>query len=135
MKAPKKFSLTDRAKSFPHAVRGLWTLFATQHNARVQAAAGFLVLFLGWKLEVGKVKFCLLVLCIGLVWTAEAFNTVFEVIINMLSPQYSAKARRAKDIAAGAVLAAALAAAAVGIWVLGPGLVQYGAWIIRNSKP
>jgi hypothetical protein len=58
------------------------------------------------------------------VWVAEAFNTVFEIVVDIASPQYSYAARRAKDIAAAAVLIASLGAVALGLVILGPPLLK-----------
>ncbi len=125
MKLAKKFSLKSRGQSFLYAFQGIWVLLSTQHNARIHAVIGILVLALGWHFQVGKVKFLLLVFAIALVWVAEAFNTVLEIMVNLLSPQISGKARRAKDVAAAAVLIASLAALWIGISVLGQPLLQY----------
>ena len=91
MQPAKKFDLIARLKSFPHAIQGIWVLLATQHNARIHAAAGVVVFFLGWKFHVGNIKFCLLIFAMALVWIAEAFNTVFEILVDMLSPQIAKK--------------------------------------------
>ena len=69
-------------------------------------------------------EFVLIIIVITLVWVAEAFNTVLEIIVNMVSPRYTTVAKRAKDIAAGAVLVAALGAFCVGIFLLGPPLLK-----------
>jgi diacylglycerol kinase (ATP) len=125
MKPAKKFSLQDRARSFLYAFDGMRVLIATQHNARIHLVLAAAALGLGWFLKIGRTEFCLLVFAVALVWIAEAFNTVFEILVNMLSPQIAGKARRAKDIAAAAVVIAAAAALWIGISVLAPPLIQY----------
>lgn len=59
-----------------------------------------------------------------LVITAELLNTAIEEISNYLWPHTDPRAAIVKDVAAGAVLVAALGAVAVGVWVLGPRLLK-----------
>ena len=66
----------------------------------------------------------LLVLAIGLVWTAEALNSAVEFAVDLASPDYHELAGKAKDVAAGAVLLAALTAIAVAACVFGPRINQ-----------
>ncbi len=124
MKLPKKFSLRDRGNSFRHAFYGLWVMAATQHNARIHFAAAAAVLAMAWFLNVGAVRTCVLLLSIAFVISAEALNTAIEVLATMVSPQYSEKAGRAKDVAAAAVLAAAIGSALTGLMILGPPLLE-----------
>jgi diacylglycerol kinase (ATP) len=58
------------------------------------------------------------------VWTAEALNTAFELLCDVASPEFHPLVEKAKDVAAGAVLIAAIGAAAVGLLVLGPPLLR-----------
>jgi len=57
---------------------------------------------------------------IALVWVAEAINTALELLADAVNPQPHPLVGQAKDVAAGAVLIAAVAAAGVGLIVLGP---------------
>jgi diacylglycerol kinase len=65
---------------------------------------GLLALYLGYILKISNIEWVLIVLAIGLVIVAEAFNTAIEVDIDLTSPDYHPYARDTKDIAAGAVL-------------------------------
>ncbi len=124
MKAPRKFSFAERARSFGHAFNGLKILVETQHNARIHLVMTPAVLGLAWFLNIGRTKTALLVLVMAFVWAAEALNTSLEILITMVSPQYSAKAGRAKDAAAAAVFVAALGAFTSGLLLLGPPLID-----------
>ncbi len=110
---------------FRHAFRGLKDILTTEHNAWVHAIFTVIVLALSIFLKIDFIEFVLIVIVVTLVWVAEAFNTVLEVLVNMAAPRYSKVAKRAKDIAAGAVLIAACGAAVVGCVILGPGLLAY----------
>lgn len=96
----------------------------TQDHARVHALATVAVALLAWWLRVPSTGAALLALAVGGVWTAEAFNTALEVLADRLHPERHPSVGAAKDLAAAAVLLAALAAAAVGLAVLGPPLVN-----------
>ncbi|QDT14374.1 Undecaprenol kinase [Alienimonas californiensis] len=97
-------------------------LVRTQPNARLHALAAVLVTFAGWALEVDAAGWRHLAAAIAAVWAAEAFNTAFELLCDVVHPDYHPMVRDAKDAAAGAVLAVSLGAAAVGVFTLGPPL-------------
>jgi len=98
-------------------------LFRTQANARIHAAAAVLAVLAGCFFGITRVEWCAVVAAIGLVLTAEGVNTAIEAIVDLASPERHPLAGRAKDVAAGAVLLAALAAAVIGLLVFGPRLL------------
>jgi diacylglycerol kinase len=113
----------SRLHSVGHALRGVGVLLATQPNARIHAAATLVVVALGAWLRIDALEWALLATVIGLVFCAEALNTAIESLTDLVSPQWHALARDAKDVAAAAVLLASLAALAVGLWVFLPRLL------------
>lgn len=113
----------DRIDSFKYALGGLKDMLSTEHNACVHAVFTVVVIPLAIWLRLPFVNFVLIVIAITLVWVAEAFNTVLEILVNMVSPRYSKVAKRAKDIAAAAVLIAAVGAFIIGVLLLGPPLL------------
>jgi diacylglycerol kinase len=118
----RTFSPRERIASFAHAFRGVATLLATQPNARIHAVATAAALALAGALRVAAGEWLALVLAIALVWTAEALNTAIEALGDVASPQPHPLVRRAKDVAAAAVLLAAAGAVGVGVLVFGPRL-------------
>jgi diacylglycerol kinase (ATP) len=116
------FSLRARLASFGHALRGIAELVATQHNAWVHGAATGVVLALAVGLGISAGEWLAVVLAISLVWSAEAMNTAFEALCDVASPDHHPLVRRAKDVAAGAVLVSAVGAAVVGLIVFAPRL-------------
>lgn len=84
---------------------------------RLHCAVALLVAAAGWQCGLTKAQWCLLCLAMALVFVAELLNTAVEHAVDLLSPSYSLQAKRAKDAAAGAVLAVAAFAAAVG-WLV-----------------
>ena len=111
-------------KSFQFAVRGLAYALRTQRNARIHLAIGIVAGITAAVLRLPFQEVALLALTIGLVFSAEMANTVVETIIDLVSPEYHELAGRAKDVAAGGVLVTSLAAATVGMLILGPPLWQ-----------
>lgn len=100
-------------------------LLRTQANARIHLAATIAVVACGFGGGLSRGEWCAIVLAIGLVWTAEALNTAIEAVVDLASPARHPLAGRAKDVAAGAVLCAAAAAAVIGALIFGPRLLEW----------
>jgi diacylglycerol kinase (ATP) len=110
----KRFSIADRLKSFSYAFKGIALLIKTQHNFRIHLFAGIVVIAAGIILGLSILEWIVIVLTIGLVMAAEIINSVIEELVDLISPEHSEKAGIIKDMAAGAVLITAIAAAIVG---------------------
>jgi len=111
-----------RLASFADAGRGIRALLA-EPNARVQLTVTFAVVALGLWLGLGARDWALLTLAIALVLGAEAMNTALEALADRVAPDRHPLVAKAKDVAAGGVLIASLAAAVLGLLVLGPPLL------------
>lgn len=118
------FRLADRLRSFAYACAGIRTLLSTQHNAWIHAMATVLVIAAGAYFRLAAADWLWLVLAISMVWTAEAFNTALELLADAVTREHQPLIGQAKDVAAGAVLLAALAALIIGVLVLGPHVLQ-----------
>ena len=114
-----------RLRSFLYAFAGLRLLLREEHNARIHATITVLVVVAGIVLRVSPVEWGVLVICIGMVLSAEAFNSAIERIADYLTTERDERIRDIKDLAAGAVLLCAIAAAIVGLIVFVPHIV-YG---------
>jgi diacylglycerol kinase (ATP) len=108
-------------KSFAYAWRGI-SAGARGRNFLVMLAVAALVIILGRVLEISRLEWVMVVLAIGLVLGLELVNTAGEKLIDVLSPDHDPRYGQIKDILAGAVLVAALAAAAIGILIFWPRL-------------
>ncbi len=127
MESPKEeeaFSVVKRARSFTHAWRGLCIMVKTQHNAWLHVLAALVAIALGVYFSISTTEWFALIISIGVVLVAEAFNTAIEVDINLTSPEYHPFARDTKDIAAGAVLISALMALTVGLMIFLPRVLE-----------
>ncbi len=116
----KTFSVLTRLKSFRYAFAGLWLMLRTQHNAWMHLVATILVCGAGFALKISTADWRWLIAAIGLVWVAEALNTAFEHLCDVVSPDFHHAVQKSKDIAAGAVLLCAIAAAAIGLMTFWP---------------
>lgn len=112
------------AQSFGFAFQGIWYALNTQRNLRIHFLAAAVVLVLGWFLDLPERSFMSVLTAIMVVMVAELVNTAVESVVDLASPDFHALAKTAKDVAAGAVLLAALGAAALGVWVFVPRVFQ-----------
>lgn len=116
------FTFRKRLRSFRYAFHGIWLLVTKEHNAWIHCFAAVCVVIAGILLEISKMEWIACVSMIGAVMAAEAINSAVEAMADFVSPQYSEAIKRTKDLAAGAVLLLAIAAAIVGGIVFFPKL-------------
>jgi diacylglycerol kinase len=99
-------------RAFAFAWDGLAGCAASQRNMRVHLAAGQLACAFAAVAPLSPAERALLVALVAAVLAAEAANTAVEAAVDLVAPGPDARARIAKDSAAGAVLALAAASAA-----------------------
>ena len=112
----------SRVQAIKIAFDGLSHVLRTQPNIKVYSVISLAVIAAGWVLNISQPEWILLVITIGLVWAAEAFNTAIEELVDLVSPEENSQAKTIKDISAGAVLICALLSIVVGILIFGPRL-------------
>ncbi|HEV2010384.1 MAG TPA: diacylglycerol kinase family protein [Candidatus Limnocylindria bacterium] len=109
-------------RSFGYAIEGLAYLVRTQRNFRIHLLVALAALASGAASGLSAVEWAILVVTIALVIMTEGLNTGIELAVSLVSPERRPEAKAAKDIAAGAVLVAAIASVGVGIALFGPRL-------------
>jgi len=112
--------IRSRIAAFGHAFRGWWHVLQTQHNAWIHSIVATVIVALGLWLGLPPHDWAIIVLTIAMVFTAEFINTAIEAVVDLASPVHHPLAKVGKDVGAGAVLVAALAAALIGLLILGP---------------
>ncbi|MBF8963267.1 diacylglycerol kinase family protein [Pontibacter sp. FD36] len=117
--------IRSRYNSFRFAFNGMTAVFRSEPNMHLHVLASIIVLVMAYRFEVTRVEWCLLILCIGLVWMAEIFNTSIETLTDLVSPEKNIWAGKTKDLAAGGVLMAAITSVAVGLFIFIPYWVDY----------
>ncbi len=109
-------------RSFRYAFAGLFFLFRTQGNARIELFIGLGAFTVAWWVGISRAEWGVLVLTSCCVIILEGLNTAIEAAVDLASPDVHPLAKSAKDVAAGMVLVAAIASVAVGLIILGPPL-------------
>ena len=115
-----KHYFRGRVLSVAHALRGLADLICSESNARLHAVATIVALLASVLFRISPVEWALVVFAIAGVWAAEALNTAIESVVDRVSPEIHPLSGRAKDMAAGGVLVAAIGAVVVAGLVFGP---------------
>lgn len=111
-------------RGFAHASRGIFTSLRTQRNLRVHALASLVVLTLGLAFRIERWEWCTVALSCGMVWAAELLNTAIEALADRVTREREDAVRVVKDAAAGAVLAASIAAAVAGAIIFLPRMLR-----------
>lgn len=109
-------------------------MLRTQHNAWIHVLATACVIAVGAALRVSIDDWRWLVVAMALVWATEAINTALEYLCDVVQPDFHTSVKRAKDIAAAAVLVCAIAAVAIGLLTIWPYLARYSAALSAASS-
>ncbi len=116
----KAFSFRDRAQSFRYAFAGIGQLIRREHNAWIHCTVAVCVVIAGFLFHLSAGEWIAIVIVSGAVLAAEALNSSIELLADHLSPAYSEAIKHVKDMAAGAVLLLAIAAAVTGLIIFIP---------------
>ncbi len=111
-------------QSFNYAFEGVIWVLRNQRNMRIHVGIAVVVLVLAVAYDVTKLELVALLLAIAFVLIAEMINTAIEAATDIATTSFDPLAKLAKDIAAGAVLIAAVNAIVVGYLVLADRLGQ-----------
>jgi len=107
-------------KGFKYAISGLKEALITQVNFRFHIIATLIVVCAGLVMELSEMEWVMIIFCIGFVIVAELINTSIEYLVNLVSPEQNLLAGKVKDLAAGAVLIAAITAFVIGTIIFFP---------------
>lgn len=114
------FTLRKRLRSFRYAFHGIQFLIRHEHNAWIHCFAAICVVTAGCLTGLSVMEWIAVIFAIGMVLAAEAVNSSIEALADLVSPDYNEAIKRTKDLAAGAVLILAIAAAIVGLLIFIP---------------
>ena len=129
----RPFAFSGRLRSFRCAGRGLVLMLASQHNAWIHAVATVVVVGAGLLWRIAPAEWCAIVLAVVAVWMAEGLNTALEFLADAASPAFHPLIGKAKDVAAGAVLLAAMGAVVIGLLVFGPRVKQVFVGVVHSA--
>lgn len=108
--------------SFRYAWKGYGHCVGKEQNLNLHLIASGAVVIAGFVSGITRMEWMVVILCIGMVIAAELFNTSIEKLVDLVSPDHHPIAGQVKDIAAGAVLICAVAAAITGLVIFLPHL-------------
>lgn len=120
----QKFSVKARLKSFVYAFNGLKTLVKEEHNSWIHLIATVVAISTAVMLEISKLEWVAVMLSIGFVFAMELINSAIENMADMISSEKNETIRKIKDLAAAAVLVAALAAFCVAVMIFIPKILE-----------
>jgi len=106
--------LGKRLKGGKYAIRGAFLLLRYEASIQVQLVIGIIMTIVGFYFGISSTEWILQVFAIGLVLSVEGLNTAIEEIADFVHPDFHNKIGFIKDVAAGAVFFAAIAAVIVG---------------------
>jgi diacylglycerol kinase len=111
-------------KSFHYALRGIGYILRLERNARIHLVIAIIVLLAGVLLKLSVLELAAIFFAILTVFLAEIANTALEKTLDLIKPQPHENIRMVKDMAAGAVLVAAIGAAAIGAVIFWPYITE-----------
>lgn len=115
--------LKKRIHSVGYAITGISTGIKDQPNIRIHLISACLAVALGFYLRINFYDWLILILTISSVITVEFINTAIEEIVDSFTSDEHPSAKKAKDVAAAAVLITSIAAVIIGIAIFLPYLL------------
>jgi len=112
--------LSKRLKGCGYALKGAYMLLKNEASIQAQAFISVIVTIAGFYFEISSTEWMFQILAIGMVMSIEGLNTAAEEIANFVHPNFHSKIGYIKDVAAGAVFFAAIAAVAIACFIYIP---------------
>lgn len=120
-----KYDFKKQLRSFGYAWKGIRCCIGKEQNLSFHLIATVVTVIAGFLLEITRIDWMIVILCIGVVIAAELFNSAIEKLVDLVSPERHPIAGQVKDIAARAVLVCAATAAIIGLIVFIPYLTRF----------
>lgn len=116
-----KFKKQNFSNTFKNARKGMRLTLKSERNIRVHFFVGALVLIAAYCLNFSISKFCIIIMAIAAVISAEMLNSAIEFSLDAIfHNRYSRMVGMAKDIAAGAVMVVTISAVIIGVLLFAP---------------
>ncbi len=120
----KKSKVKKIRNSFKYAGSGILSAFKSELNMQVHLCMMFLVIICGFSFKISLTEWRICIILFGIVIGSEIFNTAIETVVDLVMPNINDKAKKAKDLSAGAVLVIAISAAIVGLTIFIPKILE-----------
>ena len=120
-----KYKKQNFSSTFKNARKGMRLTLKSERNLRIHLFVASLVLVSAYCLNFSINKFCILLLTIAGVISAEMFNSAIEFSLDAIfHNKFNIMVGMAKDIAAGAVMIVTISAVLIGVLLFAPPLIQ-----------
>ncbi len=106
-------------KSFGYAFRGIGIMILSERNFQIHLLALFINLLLIIVLQLNRDDAVIIIIVSTIVLITEMLNTCIEKICDFIHPEFNLNIGRIKDISAGAVLVASMAALVTAVLIYG----------------
>jgi undecaprenol kinase len=110
--------------SFKYALEGIILAFKQERNLRFHLFMTIVVLIFGLLFNLHKFEWMILILVIGLMITAELFNTAIERLVDLYTEDFHPLAKQAKDISAAACFIFAICTIIIGFMIFLPKILS-----------
>ncbi|MCF6365987.1 MAG: diacylglycerol kinase family protein [Bacteroidales bacterium] len=111
-------------KTFKYALNGIAHVFKKEQNFRIHIIATILVIAAGVFFSIDRTEWMFIIIAINIVLAFELANSAIEYICNFVSPGYSNKIKRIKDVSAAAVLISAIGAFVLALIIFIPKVIE-----------
>lgn len=119
-----KWTTQNFFESLKCAFNGIKYVFSSQRNIIIQSIFAIIAVVLGFFFSISAMEWLTICLTIAMVMFAEFVNTALETTVDLVTEEYSKKAKIAKDVVAGAVLITALNSIIVGIIIFAERIIN-----------
>jgi diacylglycerol kinase len=120
MSEPKEDMIKKHVDSYKYAIRGIWLAFRFERNMIYHLVAAFAVVIVNVILEISHTEWLITLMLIGMVWSAEIFNTAIEKLADRVTQERDPIIGQVKDLASGGVLIIGVAAVVCGLIIYYP---------------
>ena len=107
--------------SFKYALKGIYYVFKTSRNFKIQVIFALFILILGFLFQISKSNYIILIATIMSVLILEILNTSVESLVDLvIKKEFSNLAKISKDTSAGAVLLASINSVIIAVYIFIP---------------
>jgi diacylglycerol kinase len=115
--------MNKRIIAFTHAIQGLKTFFTETFHAKIHLLAALTATILGFWLNLSALEWISILICITMVFVTEAINSAIEYTVDLKTDEQHPLAKKAKDVAAAAVIIAAIFSVIIAVIIFYPKLI------------
>ena len=119
----KKRGFNRFFRSFSYSIEGLKYAYKYEQSMMIHVIATILVICANIFFQVTGIEWLITILAIGMVLSAELFNTAIEAVVDLVTLEIHPLAKIAKDCGSAATFVLALMAAIIGFVIYIPYII------------